>query len=322
MDIGSLLIILFWLTWNEKMTYAAQKVAALLNFNSAFLQKNAIQWFVLSMVIVLSSCGSSRIYQGKELAIAYLNNSNVLHDYKEQKVTSHQVRISYQLNNSTKVSGMGVPITERLIATADHVVQNLAVGQQVNVQIGALGKLSKPLTAQLVMRLPDKDVAYIKLSQPGLPESSVPNWCDSQQLGDKVIMTMLSSSASLTVASGTISGISDRPRMTERFNKKAAKNGTAPNGMLDEPVNFVLLHRNMQGGFSGGAMYDVKHGCVTGISSMIASFNDLAQPQRYESVQEALSRKYWSENSKVLAFGIPAKTVLELAKHNDLIKGL
>ncbi|MBD1584538.1 S1 family peptidase [Pseudoalteromonas sp. S16_S37] len=296
------------------MTYTAKEAVSSISCNPAFSKKNAIKCLLLSMVIALSSCGSSRVYQGKELAIAYLNNSNAQHNEREQEVTGYQVRISYQIDDSTKVSGMGVPITDHLIVTADHVVRNLAVGQSVNVQMGKTGKLSKPVAAQLVMRSPEKDLAYLKLTQHTLPSNAVPIWCDNQQLGDKVTMTKLSGSATLTIASGTLSGITDRPRMTESFNQKAANNGAEPNSMLDEPVNFVLLHRNMQGGFSGGAMFNVNKNCVTGISSMVASFNDLAQPQRYESVKEALNRKYWSQNSKVLAFGIPTKTVLEHAK--------
>ncbi|NOU49686.1 trypsin-like peptidase domain-containing protein [Pseudoalteromonas sp. JBTF-M23] len=296
------------------MTYVAKEAVSSINSNPAFSKKNGIKCFLLSMVIALSSCGSSRVYQGKELAIAYLNNSNAQHNVREQEVTGYQVRISYQINGSTTVSGMGVPVTERLIVTADHVVRNLTVGQSVDVQMGEIGKLSKPVAAQLVMRSPEKDLAYLKLTQHVLPRNAVPSWCDNHQLGDKVSMTKLSGSATLTVASGTLSGITDRPRMTDSFNEKAANNGVEPNSMLDEPVNFVLLHRNMQGGFSGGAMFSVNNNCVTGISSMVASFNDLAQPQRYESVKEALNRKYWSQNSKVLAFGIPTKTILQYAK--------
>ncbi|BBN82114.1 hypothetical protein PA25_20990 [Pseudoalteromonas sp. A25] len=254
------------------------------------------------------------MYQGKELAIAYLNNSNELHTKQESELAGYQVRISYKAKDSNITSGMGVPITEQLIVTADHVVRDLEVGQGVNVQMGDLGRLSKPVTAKLIMRSPEKDLAYIKLSKHTLPSKAVPIWCDKQQLGDKVTMMKLTGAAKVSTASGTLSGITDRPRMTDSFNIKAAQNGAEPNSMLDEPVNFVLLHRNMQGGFSGGAMFNTNKNCVTGISSMVASFNDLAQPQRYESVKEALNRKYWSQNSKVLAFGIPTKTVLQYAK--------
>ncbi|CAM3947781.1 trypsin-like peptidase domain-containing protein [Pseudoalteromonas byunsanensis] len=277
---------------------------------------------MLGVTVALFGCGTSQTHQGKELAIAYQNNSSTQSDEGKDVVINYQVLISVSLGDNRFSNGMGIPLNQELVVTADHVVEGSQVGDLVNVQLGELGKLSRPLLAKVVLRSPKTDLAYIKLVDHRLNPEVVPKWCENEQFGSRVTMSMLAPDSRLTTASGTLSGITERPLMTESFNTKASKEGFSPNKMRSEPVSWILLHQALQGGFSGGAMYDVKSECVVAVSSLIASYNDLAEPELYGSVYEAIKTKYWADHSKVIAFGIPAKTVFELAKSVQITKPL
>ncbi|WP_105168689.1 S1 family peptidase [Pseudoalteromonas sp. T1lg23B] len=274
---------------------------------------------MLGATVALFGCGMSQTHQGKELAIAYQNNSSIQADEGKELVINYQVMISVQSKDNALINGMGIPLNHELVVTADHVLADLEVGDSVYVQLGNLGKLSQPLLAKVVLRSAQTDLAYLKLIEHRFSPAAVPKWCENEQFGSRVAMSKLTPDSRVAASSGTISGITERPLMTESFNTAASKEGIAPNNMRSEPVSWILLHQGMQGGFSGGAMYDVNNQCVVAVSSLIASFDDLAEPDRYGSVYEAIKTKYWADYSKVLAFGIPAKTVFKLAKSEKVL---
>ncbi|MCF6434807.1 serine protease [Pseudoalteromonas sp. MMG022] len=271
------------------------------------------RWLMLGATVALFGCGMSQTHQGKELAIAYQNNSSIQPAEGKDMVINYQVMVSVRPEDNKLINGMGIPLNPELIVTADHVVDGLEVGDLAYVQLGRLGKLSQPMAAEVVLRSPETDLAYLKLVESRFEPAVVPKWCEDEQFGSRVAMSKLTPDSRVTTASGTVSGITKRPLMTESFNAEASKEGFPPNNMHSEPVSWILLHQAMSGGFSGGAIYDVNNQCVVAVSSLIASFNDLAEPDLYGSVYEAIKTKYWADSSKVIAFGVPMQTVMKLA---------
>jgi Do/DeqQ family serine protease len=173
------------------------------------------------------------------------------------------VHIKIHFNSSTQygASGSGVIISsDGYIATNNHVVENAS---QIDVTLAD----KRTLSARLIGRDPNTDLALIKVDADSLPVAKTGN-SDAIQIGEWVLAVGFPLSLNLTVTAGIVSakarsiGIINRPDADNMQSQEKRRNAAVE--------SFIQTDAAINPGNSGGALVNT-NGELIGINSAIAS---------------------------------------------------
>ena len=172
------------------------------------------------------------------------------------------IKIHFNSSAAYGASGSGVIISsDGYIATNNHVVENAS---QIDVTLAD----KRTLSAKLIGRDPNTDLALIKVDADSLPFAKTGN-SDAVQIGEWVLAVGFPLSLNLTVTAGIVSakarsiGIINRPGTNNvQGNQEQAGNAAVE--------SFIQTDAAINPGNSGGALVNT-NGELIGINSAIAS---------------------------------------------------
>lgn len=192
------------------------------------------------------------------------SNGNVNFVAASRLVMPAVVHIKIRLNGSSDrgASGSGVIISpDGFIATNNHVVENASA---INVILPD----RRTLSAKLVGRDPNTDLALIKIDANNLPVVKFGN-SDKVQIGEWVLAVGFPLSLNTTVTAGIVSAKARSIGILNRSGSKGIQNNSSPEGNRTVE-SFIQTDAAINPGNSGGALVNTD-GELIGINSAIAS---------------------------------------------------
>lgn len=172
------------------------------------------------------------------------------------------IKIHFDASSDYGASGSGVIISpDGFIATNNHVVEKASA-------IDVILPDKRTLSAKLVGRDPNTDLALIKVEANNLPVVKLGN-SDKVQIGEWVLAVGFPLSLNTTVTAGIVSAKARSIGIINRPGKNNTQNNAAPEGNM-AVESFIQTDAAINPGNSGGALVNTD-GELIGINSAIAS---------------------------------------------------
>ncbi len=172
------------------------------------------------------------------------------------------IKIRFNGSSDQGASGSGVIISpDGFIATNNHVVENASA-------IDVMLPDKRTLTAKLIGRDPNTDLALIKIAADNLPVVKLGN-SDKVQIGEWVLAVGFPLSLNTTVTAGIVSAKARSIGIINRPGRNTMQNNAAPEGNM-AVESFIQTDAAINAGNSGGALVNT-NGELIGINSAIAS---------------------------------------------------
>ena len=272
---------------------------------------------VLMGLLVVAGC--STFHRSSEFDMTERLSSSdeaVFRLIAETKLYSQkQVWLSYENKAGRTISGSGVPLTPTLIATAAHVVNDMANDQQLTVKYYPnMAQKGYRLTAKLKYISEEEDLAVVELVNVSLPSAAIPDRCERSTGGDIITggqqQFLNEQTAGISYFNGVISNKSTLPPVTAQYNEKAKVAGFPPIEMKGHEKIISLVSSSAHGGNSGGAIFNVETQCVVGVVSMVASVKDFINPEAFIR-ESGYPQEGYYKNRQVL-IGVPIHLFSEL----------